>query len=262
MNLRILTTVEELRQVEDLQARIWGASDREVIPYHQLLVCAHNGGLVLGALDGPHLVGFAYAFPAVREGQLVLYSHLAGVDSAYRRRGLGGAMKLEQAAWARTHGYDRIVWTYDPLQAANAHLNLRWLGAVANRYHPDYYGAIDDDINRGLPSDRLEVEWLYDRPRPRPDPGWEGAATLLACREGRPEVDQEAAGAAVCIEIPVELPREQIQAWREATAASFISCFQAGLAAVDFRLVGGIGRYLLVQGAENPDPAEAALLRR
>lgn len=49
-------------------------------------------------------------------------------------------------------------WTFDPLRATNASLNIHRLGATADTYLPDYYGAMAG-INSGLSSDRLLVDW-------------------------------------------------------------------------------------------------------
>ena len=44
------------------------------------------------------------------------------------------------------------------------------LGATANVYHENFYGDMDDDINRGLPSDRVEAEWYLPAPKGRAQP--------------------------------------------------------------------------------------------
>ena len=49
-------------------------------------------------------------------------------------------------------------WTYDPLQLANAHLNLQALGAAGVAYHVNHYGTLGG-INGDLPSDRVTVSW-------------------------------------------------------------------------------------------------------
>jgi predicted GNAT superfamily acetyltransferase len=76
----------------------------------------------------------------------------------------------------RRQGIDLISWTYDPLLSTNAHLNIARLGAVCSTYLPDLYGAMRDELNTGLPSDRFQVDWwvntrrvnhrLSKRPRP------------------------------------------------------------------------------------------------
>jgi len=58
-----------------------------------------------------------------------------------------------------------MTWTYDPLQAVNAQLNLVRLGAVARRYSRDAYGEMTDALNVGVASDRFEVEWFLKSAR-------------------------------------------------------------------------------------------------
>src|SRR5207248_1806339 len=49
--------------------------------------------------------------------------------------------------------------SHDPLEALNARCNFGKLGAYAREYHRDFYGAMPDKLNAGLPSDRFYVEW-------------------------------------------------------------------------------------------------------
>ncbi|HEX9858366.1 MAG TPA: GNAT family N-acetyltransferase, partial [Paracoccaceae bacterium] len=57
-----------------------------------------------------------------------------------------------------------VRWTYDPLRAANAGLNIARLGAEARTYYPDYYGDMAG-INHGAPSDRLLADWHLASPQ-------------------------------------------------------------------------------------------------
>lgn len=95
----------------------------------------------------------------------VFHSDMLAVDPAYRDRGIGRRLKWTQRRWALEQGLYLITWTYDPLQTRNGFLNLTRLGGVARRYLREFYGAMDDDINRGLPSDRLLIEWYLDSDR-------------------------------------------------------------------------------------------------
>lgn len=69
-------------------------------------------------------------------------------------------LKLAQRDIALTQGVRLVTWTFDPLLAVNAHLNIRKLGGVASVYLHDHYGT---DTTNGLAtlgsSDRLLVEW-------------------------------------------------------------------------------------------------------
>lgn len=148
----------DLNALELLQQRVWGCAANEIVPAHLLQAHQHHGACVLETRQNGELVGLLYAFPGP-PGSDYLYSHLAAIAPEAQGRGYGRQLKLAQADWARARGYRRIVWTFDPLQALNARLNIHRLGAVCNRYLIDYYGELDDELNRGLATDRFEVDW-------------------------------------------------------------------------------------------------------
>ena len=160
MDLRTLTTADELRQVFELEQAIWGyESIEDSVPVMMLLVSTRVGGLVVGAYDQGRLVGFAYALPGIRDGKPFQWSHMLGVIPEYRASGLGWRLKVEQRSLVMDSGVDLIAWTYDPLQAANAHLNFAKLGAVAREYHLDAYPGSSSSLHAGTPTDRLIAEW-------------------------------------------------------------------------------------------------------
>ncbi len=150
-----------------LQAEIWGAPE-VAAPATLLKAMASAGGIVLlaSARGGP--VGFAYGFTG-RTATGIAYhrSHAAGVLASCRDSGVGRALKLAQRRRALAQGLELMVWTFDPGQSRNAHFNLKRLGAVARRFHRDYYGTRTDPLNQGRPSDRLVVEWYLDADRAR-----------------------------------------------------------------------------------------------
>ena len=161
--IRVLETPEEMSVVEELQRRIWPGSETEVVPAHLLITAAHNGGIVLGAIENDELVGFAFGFPGlefVPDGPRAKHcSHMLGVLESHRNSGVGFELKRAQWQMVRNQGLDHITWTYDPLLSRNAYLNVARLGAVCNTYFPSYYGDMQDNLNAGLPSDRFQVDW-------------------------------------------------------------------------------------------------------
>ena len=148
----------DLPALEKLQQRVWGCAAEEIVPAHLLQAHSHHGGCILEARLEGELAGLIYGFPGPPGGDY-LYSHLAAVAPELQGRGYGRQLKWAQADWARARGYRRIVWTFDPLQPANARLNIAVLGAVCNRYLVNYYGELNDNLNRGVPTDRFEVDW-------------------------------------------------------------------------------------------------------
>jgi predicted GNAT superfamily acetyltransferase len=227
--IRPLVSLEELRAVEELQRAVWGMPDRDVVPLHHLLAAGSAGGLVLGALDrGGRLVGFCYGFVGLRDGRPLFYSHMAGVVESWRGRDVGYRLKQAQRAAALERGLDRMVWTYDPLLAANAAFNLHKLGARASRYYVNYYGEMADALNRGVDSDRLEVDWLLSGRLPRPDVPPGGSLRIAI----PPDFDRLR-----------RADRDRAQAERLRTREAFQRAFADGYEAVDF-VDGG---YILVK---------------
>ena len=84
---------------------------------------------------------------------------MLGVHPDARGAALGERLKIAQRERAIAAGVDLIEWTFDPLQAQNAHLNISVLGCVASTYRVDAYGALAGPLHRGTPTDRLVAEW-------------------------------------------------------------------------------------------------------
>ena len=112
----------------------------------------------LATLDGEP-VGMCAGIVGVHGTDLHLHSHLAGVLPRAQGRGIGRQLKRHQRSWCLERGIETVTWTFDPLVRENARFNLHHLGAVGDRYLVDLYGEMDDDINRGHPSDRLLMRW-------------------------------------------------------------------------------------------------------
>lgn len=165
--LRIRSAVShgDLHRCIDLQQEVWGVEERDLVPFHQLHAAHEWGGQVIVAEDGGEIVGFCYGFGGRQYGRPALLSHMLAVLPRYRGQGLGVELKLAQARWARENGYDLITWTYDPLEAVNAGLNVGRLGGIVRQYLVNHYGDMTDELNRGLPSDRLLLEWHLGSPR-------------------------------------------------------------------------------------------------
>ena len=199
--IRPVREVHELRALEALQRDVWGFDEIEIVPLHVLMTAARHGGVVLGAFRRDDVVGFSFGFRGIdADGAYVLCSHLLAVAPRARGRGLGLALKWAQRDAALAAGLDRIVWTFDPLEHGNARLNLNRLGGVSDRYVVDLYGELRDELNAGLPTDRIEIVWELASPRVtaraegrsshRHDPGPvlnpDGPAGGLASQSGAP----------------------------------------------------------------------------
>jgi len=148
-----------MRLAVDIQISAWGSSCGDITPAHVLKAIAENGGLVLGAFDGDKMVGFSWGFPVYSDPKPYFYSHQTGVVEDRKYRGVGFDLKRAQRDYVLRMGFDLIRWTYDPLQSLNAHFNINKLGVIARVFKQNYYGEIEDSINRGMPTDRFMAEW-------------------------------------------------------------------------------------------------------
>lgn len=271
-----------MAEAETLQRIIWPGNDLEIVPSHVLLTAAHNGGLLASAWAGDRLVGFVFGFLGFHgrgpERRLKHCSHMLGVHPDYRNSGIGAALKAYQRDFVLRQSLELITWTYDPLLARNAQLNIARLGAVCDTYLPDLYGPLRDGLNAGLPSDRFQVAWWIRTPRVADrlsetahlpirlaahlaagaalvnPPGGDGAPQPPA-----PPFDAPAADV-VLVEIPTDFLALKAadpalaRRWRLATRGAFSARFAQGYVVADF--VRDAGRAVYVLRRERPSSQE------
>lgn len=157
---RDLAGMDEFRAAEDLQRAVWGEGDTPD-PADLMMVIQAEGGLVGGAFAAGRLVGYVFGFPTAMSG--IQHSHRLAVLPEMRGKHLGSQLKWYQRDWCLNRGIRHVRWTFDPMRKLNASLNIAHLGACSSTYLVDYYGAMEG-INKGLPSDRLLVDWYLDAP--------------------------------------------------------------------------------------------------
>ncbi|HWI16465.1 MAG TPA: hypothetical protein VNT81_01870 [Vicinamibacterales bacterium] len=273
--IRDLTTIDEFRQVVELEKEIWGytdASDMVGIPV--FIFTVHRGAVLVGAFDptadSPKMVGFAYAVVGRKEGKPIMWSHMAGVLPEYRG-GLGYRLKLAQRERALAQGYDLIEWTFDPMQAMNAHFNFAKLGGVVSEYAINFYGESTSALHRGTPTDRIVLSWNIASPhvarrlesagaiRARAQEVSDAPVVNATTMEGEwrktTAIDLTRSERRVWIEIPTGFTQMQQQApdralaWRMDVRQMFQEYLAKGYRAVDFVLQrdAGFGRYLLAK---------------
>lgn len=164
VSLHHLTTIDEFRQVVALEQAIWGYTDPgDLVTVPVFIFTVKRGATLIGAFDGDRMVGFAYAVVGMKDGRPMLWSHMTGVLPEYRG-GLGYRLKLEQRTRALSQGYELVEWTFDPMQAMNAHFNFAKLGGVVEEYAENFYGESTSALHRGTPTDRLIVSWRIGEP--------------------------------------------------------------------------------------------------
>ncbi|WP_022800577.1 GNAT family N-acetyltransferase [Deinococcus ficus] len=251
--IRDVTDPWRMRDLEELQATCFGYADRELLPGTLLRISAVTGGVLLGAYpagdpDGKP-VGHAFGFPALQDGRTWHHSHQLVVLPEWRGTGLAVALKLAQRERVLAQGLRRMTWTFDPLVARNARLNLGKLGARAVAYLPEFY-ALGGSRETAFPSDRLMVEWDLSVPPPaRPAPAPQGVRVLEARPDGLPGPVQEGGeGPALLAEVPTRvdvLPGEARLAWRLALREALVGALGRGYAVTDLAREGERAFYVL-----------------
>jgi predicted GNAT superfamily acetyltransferase len=267
--IRPVTEITGCEHFQKLEGIIWGAPLVDYVPTHIAITVIKNGGMILGAYadDGPAetggMVGLAFWWlgaahdPADPPGsplRLKACSHSVGVLPAWQGRGIGLRLKLAQRDAILAQGLtDWMTWTYDPLYRPNAVFNIHRLGATCRTYDRNVYGAMQDALNAGLPSDRCTVDWrlrspaiLQDATRPRPTPGWDPAALIVPPITNAPSgfarpVDQEIVldGRPIAVPLPDDIAAirradvELALAWRLYLRHALETAFAAGYVMTD-----------------------------
>jgi predicted GNAT superfamily acetyltransferase len=242
--IRDMQGVSDYQDCARLQQEIWvfPEGQAEIVPASCLVALHRYGGICLGAFDGLKMIGFVVGFLGTESGKLFLHSHMLAVLPTYRGRRVGAGLKWAQRDRALAQGLDRVNWTFDPLQAPNAHFNVNCLGAVAQKYIVDLYGVSDSPLHGGLPTDRFEAEWWIESERvreskkgaPYEEEGWERlprvnptgdlGSGLRRCEDAlRLDLEDDA----ILVEIPANLTammareRELALDWRMKTRRVF-----------------------------------------
>lgn len=173
---RSLRSPAEMEQAIELQKGYWGDEGQALVPSHMLLSIANYGGQVVGAYDGDELVGVLMGFLGAdidaddsqsAAARLLVMSKRMIVLPQYRSQKIGEHLKWLQRDYALRHGVQLVTWTFDPLLARNAYLNLHKLGAIGQRYQVDYFGA--NAVHPALSADRLIANWWVRHPHTQPN---------------------------------------------------------------------------------------------
>ncbi len=200
----------------DVQQGAWGKNDLETVPVHLLRAIADEldpVGLVLGYYDGDRPVGYLLGLPGPDWRSALM--HQVAVVPSHASKGIAHELMSEMAWTYREMGIERIFWTYDPLEAANANLYIRKIGGIAERYLVDYYGKIDSTLYGDLATDRFYVSWYL---------------TVRPESEGAPErvqIPEDISG------IKAEDPKAA-KVWRERTRKKFTELMSDGYVVTGF----------------------------
>jgi predicted GNAT superfamily acetyltransferase len=142
---------------------------------------------------------------------------------------------------ALDNGADVVGWTFDPLDAAEAHLSISRLGAVVERYLAD--------------DDRVLAEWWIRKPHVERRIAPAGSFTLRAADVGGAPIVTltsdaiDTAERRIQVQIPADMSAEPSDIWRAHLRRVFTTCFASGYRIVDFVVDGERGRYLFARPA-------------
>ncbi len=261
IRIRALATAADYAACLELQHLVWGSAGGEAVPPIVLFVSQKVGAIAAGAFDRRgRMLGCVFGFTGLRHGRLAHWSHMLAVRPAARDRGIGRRLKLYQRSRLRGMGVRVMYWTYDPLVARNAHLNLNRLGAEVDEYVVNLYGPGDQSpVDRVIGTDRCIVRWNLG-----PRVGRRGPPTFLERHapvvntaldaDGRPFPWKSLLPAArvVRIEIPPDIHALRDRdppaalAWRETTRRAFQHYLKHRCQVIGFYGEGANPRYFYV----------------
>jgi predicted GNAT superfamily acetyltransferase len=245
---RLLRTLADLVQAERLQQEVFGVSERDLIPANELIVVPETGGAVIAAFlpdDPDRAVGVLVGWGGF-VGRPRVVSDLLAIRPEARSLGLATALKRLQAAIALSRDFEEIVWTVDPLRAANARLNFGKLGATSDQYEIDRYGStFATSLYGGLPTDRLHVTWDIASPRVISRLLGQDDAQLSPSTHDPAQFAPGMSEDTVLVTIPADIDAllaarpDAALAWRLELRETLCKAFAAGFAITGFRPAAG-----------------------
>jgi predicted GNAT superfamily acetyltransferase len=234
LTFRSFSSTADYQACVELQRATWGRGFSDVVPLSILKITQKAGGIAAGAFSpAGDLLGFVYGLAGFVGGRPFHWSHMLAVARQARDLGLGTRLKLYQRELLLSRGIEEVRWSFDPLEARNAHLNLNHLGAEVAEYVENLYeGEEGSELFEGIGTDRFILSWKITSERV--------TGALADHRAGAVEPFRETpvvnAGGAVgdlppAPRVRIEIPRsiqdlkagrpELGMAWRESTRRAF-----------------------------------------
>lgn len=251
ITIRPLASRADCEACVELQRTIWGPHD--CVPASVLMVAQKVGAIAAGAFDARGaLLGCVFGLTGQRGGRIAHWSHFLAVRPDSRDRGIGRRLKQYQRKVLRSRRIAAMYWTFDPLVARNAHLNLNRLGVEVEEFVPDMYGrAGESTVDRLLGTDRFVVRWDLRGKRRGRGRGRGGGAGRLASapvvnaelRSGNEMVPTEPelpAVARVRVAVPADIQDvkqrspDLARAWRSSTRRALLHYLERGYCVARF----------------------------
>lgn len=209
ITVRQLNNHNEYLECVRLQHDTWGEHFTEVVSPAIQMVSQKLGGVAAGAFDpSGKLVGFVFGLTGLKDGKPVHWSDMLAVRPEWRGKGIGRELKLFQRNEVKNLGVELMYWTYDPLEAGNAHLNKNILGARITEYVENMYATDEGStLHAGLGMDRFIVQWnlneeLGEHKSPALDDNGKSAPVVNTDKRGEPVEGELVDQPVVRVEIP------------------------------------------------------------
>lgn len=236
--IRECSSIEDFQQCIELERAVWKDDDVGIMPIRLYMISKACNAPTIGAFESSgRMVGFVHTMIALMDKHVVYHSHLAAVLEDLRHQDIGFRMKLAQRQHAMKAGVPLIIWTFDPLQSRNAHLNINKLGAIVRRYEVNYYSeGLSTVFDSEVPTDRIFAEWWVSSPH---------VESVLA--GNRPHVEDRAASVLIPEDINKVRSRsvDEHLKWRIRVREDFQNALAGGLIVRGFERADGTSRYLL-----------------
>lgn len=239
VELRPLDSLDDADRIVHVLVQTWGGE--QVVPREMIRALGESGNVPYGAFSGEELIGYVLGWFGAGPGREIhVHSHMLATVPDRRHRGVGYALKLAQRAQALDLGIGVVRWTFDPLVARNAHLNLHKLGTTIVRFERDFYGEMRDALNRGDRSDRFFVRWDLERTPGLRSVETAGAAAILRRDEAGRPVRERADRPVLLLEIPGDHAALRAadpglaRRWRDQVADAAEECLGRGLLGLSF----------------------------
>jgi len=194
---------EDYAQCVELQQLTWGRTFNDVVPESVIKVSQKIGSVAAGAFTPEgRMLGFVWGISGFRDRRPAHWSHMLAVRPEAQGLGLGRELKRYQRELLLELGVEVMFWTFDPLVARNANLNLNSLGAVVDEYVENMYGSDSgSDLHSGLGTDRWIARWELRAPAPGPA---DGTPDLSGIPSVNSDVARPPAPAPLTFDLPLE----------------------------------------------------------
>ncbi len=244
VTLRRVATLKEYQECVAIQEETWGYDFRERVPAAILMVSQKVGGVCAAAFaPDDRMLGFVFGLTGPKDGTIAHWSDLLAVRTDAQGAHVGERLKRLQRELARAAGATVMYWTFDPLVARNAHLNLVRLGARVAKYKVNMYGnKTGSPLHGALDTDRIVATWDLTVNQPAVENPTARAGGEFAVRPVEGDSSPAAPGfpdtPVIRIAVPLDLgslPDASRGAWRIATRRAFEHYLNRGYRVAGFQ---------------------------